>query len=283
MEPFPLVLVVVAGFAFVASEFQSKPIVAFQDSLIEETSDDSNARHGYHCYTRRCYYNSHCQTGQFCYYGRCCQYSYPSGYCRSQSGCKSYQCCSKHNSQQAYGICRNLKKPGEFCPLKPDGYHCGCTSGYQCQRYWGNYYWGKCVKPPCSSDSNCYKTHCCSGGQCKLKKGAGQFCPVNGADKYHCGCASGFECRRYRGNRYWGKCACSGDSSCAKTHCCSGGLCKPRKKAGEYCPLKGADIYHCGCIQGYQCTAANVGNYWGKCTKVVPPTEEPGSGIGEIE
>ena len=44
-----------------------------------------------------------------------------------------------------------------------------------------------------------------------------------------------------------------------------------------------ADIYHCGCIQGYQCTAANVGNYWGKCTKVVPPTEEPGSGIGEIE
>lgn len=51
MEPFPLVLVVVAGFAFVASEFQSKPTLAFQDSLIEETSDDSNARHGYHCYT----------------------------------------------------------------------------------------------------------------------------------------------------------------------------------------------------------------------------------------
>ena len=38
-----------------------------------------------------------------------------------------------------------------------------------------------------------------------------------------------------------------------------------------------ADIYHCGCVQGYQCTAANVGNYWGKCT------EEPGSGFGEIE
>ena len=74
MEPFPLVLVVVAGFAFVASEFQSKPTVGFQDSLIEETSDEananqlkptvgfqdslieetsdgSNARHGYHCYT----------------------------------------------------------------------------------------------------------------------------------------------------------------------------------------------------------------------------------------
>ena len=63
------------------------------------------------------------------------------------------------------------------------------------------------------------------------------------ADKYHCGCASGLECRRYRGNRYWGKCACSGDSSCAKTHCCSGGLCKPRKKAGEYCPLKGVKTY----------------------------------------
>ena len=76
MELFPLVLFVV-GFTFVASEFQSKPTVDFQDSLIEETSDeanarqvyqlkptngfedslmaatsdDSNARHGYHCYT----------------------------------------------------------------------------------------------------------------------------------------------------------------------------------------------------------------------------------------
>ena len=68
------------------------------------------------------------------------------------------------------------------------------------------------------------------------------------ADKYHCGCASGFECRRYRGNRYWGKCVkpinrCSSDSSCAKTHCCSGGQCKPRKKAGEFCPLKGVKTY----------------------------------------
>ena len=42
MEPFPLVLVVV-GFAFVASEFQSKPTNGFQDSLIEETSDEANA------------------------------------------------------------------------------------------------------------------------------------------------------------------------------------------------------------------------------------------------
>ena len=73
MELFPLVLVVV-GFAFVASEFQSKPTIGFQDSLIEETSDEANAnqlkptigfqdslieetsdeanaRHGYHCYT----------------------------------------------------------------------------------------------------------------------------------------------------------------------------------------------------------------------------------------
>jgi len=57
MEPFPLVLIVV-GLAFVASEFQSKELQeqeqelqGFQDSLIEETSDDSNARHGYHCYT----------------------------------------------------------------------------------------------------------------------------------------------------------------------------------------------------------------------------------------
>ena len=50
MEPFPLVLIVV-GLAFVASEFQSKPASYFQDTLIEETSDDSNARHGYHCYT----------------------------------------------------------------------------------------------------------------------------------------------------------------------------------------------------------------------------------------
>ena len=46
MELFPLVLVVV-GFAFVASEFQSKPTNGFQDSLIEETSDEANARHGY--------------------------------------------------------------------------------------------------------------------------------------------------------------------------------------------------------------------------------------------
>ena len=50
MEPFPLVLVVV-GLAVVASEFQSKPTSGFHDSLIEETSDEANARHGYHCYT----------------------------------------------------------------------------------------------------------------------------------------------------------------------------------------------------------------------------------------
>ena len=36
-----------------------------------------------------------------------------------------------------------------------------------------------------------------------------------------------------------------------------------------------ADIYHCGCIEGYQCKPANVGNYWGKCE------EESGSGLGE--
>ena len=72
MEPFPFVLVVV-GFAFVASEFQSKPTTDFQDTLIEETSDDSNAKHGYHCYmvsfkrTRKTYtlwqWPSSCLTG----------------------------------------------------------------------------------------------------------------------------------------------------------------------------------------------------------------------------
>lgn len=36
-----------------------------------------------------------------------------------------------------------------------------------------------------------------------------------------------------------------------------------------------ADIYHCGCVEGYECRPANVGNYWGKCV------EESGSGLGE--
>ncbi|KAL9960543.1 hypothetical protein ACROYT_G034016 [Oculina patagonica] len=128
-------------------------------------------------------------------------------------------------TNQTHGRCRELKKPNEFCPMKPDGYHCGCTEGYECKRYQNNYYWGQCKKkppPPCSSDDSCQKTHCCSGGKCK-----------------------------------------------------------PRKKAKEFCPHKGADIYNCGCIEGYFCKQYGDSSYWGTCEKVVPPTEEPGSGVGE--
>ena len=60
-------------------------------------------------------------------------------------------------------------------------------------------------------------------------------------DGYNCGCGQGYTCQRYGSNNYWGKCvaSCSSDSSCKKTECCSGRRCKPRKGAGEYCPLKG--------------------------------------------
>ena len=45
--------------------------------------------------------------------------------------------------------------------------------------------------------------------------------------------------------------------------------------------LKQLILHHCGCIEGYECQDAGVGKYWGKCVKVAPPTEEPGSGLGE--
>lgn len=65
---------------------------------------------------------------------------------------------------------------------QPDGYNCGCGQGYTCQRYGSNYYWGKCVAS-CSSDSSCKKTECCSGRRCKLRKGAGKYCPRKGVIK----------------------------------------------------------------------------------------------------
>ena len=35
-----------------------------------------------------------------------------------------------------------------------------------------------------------------------------------------------------------------------------------------------ADIYNCGCVQGFECKPAGFGRYWGKCV------EESGSGMG---
>ncbi|PFX23831.1 hypothetical protein AWC38_SpisGene11609 [Stylophora pistillata] len=52
-----------------------------------------------------------------------------------------------------------------------------------------------------------------------------------------------------------------------------------RHHSNYYCLV--ADIYNCGCIEGLECREAGVGNYWGRCVKVLPPTEEPGSGVGE--
>lgn len=171
------------------------------------------------CRNRECYYHQHCKNGYYCESPGICK-----ALCTSDSACKDSQCCAKYNSGQTYGICKDLKKPEEWCLLEPSGYQCGCAEGYECKKY--NYYWGKCKKKP--------------------------------------------------------KPACSSDSSCQKTHCCSGGQCKPRKKAKEWCPHKGADIYHCGCIEGYTCTQYEDNVYWGRCEQIVPPTEEPGSGFMEV-
>ena len=79
-------------------------------------------------------------------------------------------------------------------------------------------------------------------------------------DHYHCGCVQGFECRRYRNSYYWGKCSCYSDTSCQKTHCCSGGQCKPKKKANGYCPLKG--------VKRLDAFENNYGaKVWGRCNE----------------
>ncbi|RMX59006.1 hypothetical protein pdam_00018174 [Pocillopora damicornis] len=174
-----------------------------------------------------------------------------------------------------------------YCLARGCYYNGHCPSGYYCHRY----YRRCCRLNPrrCSHKSHCSSSQCCAKysyqyyGYCRSLKQPGGWCPWKGPDGYNCGCGQGYTCQRYGSNYYWGKCvaSCSRDSSCKKTECCSGRRCKPRKGAGKYCPRKGADIYHCGCIEGYECQDAGVGKYWGKCVKVAPPTEEPGSGLGE--
>ncbi|XP_022793540.1 keratin-associated protein 5-2-like [Stylophora pistillata] len=144
----------------------------------------------------------------------------------------------------------------------------------------------------CTHQSHCSRTQCCakhfsshSYGSCKSLKRPGGRCPWKKPDGYNCGCVQGYYCKRYGWNNYWGKCVkkprtCSSDSSCRKSECCSGRRCKLRRKEGDCCPRIGADIYNCGCIEGLECREAGVGNYWGRCVKVLPPTEEPGSGVG---
>ncbi|KAJ7351894.1 hypothetical protein OS493_034801 [Desmophyllum pertusum] len=68
--------------------------------------------------------------------------------------------------------------------------------------------------------------------------------------------------------------SCSSDDGCQKSHFCSGGKCKPLKKANEWCPRKEADIFNCGCIEGYYCKPYELHKYWGKCEE-----EESGSGL----
>ncbi|XP_074609153.1 uncharacterized protein LOC141863504 [Acropora palmata] len=94
---------------------------------------------------------------------------------------------------------------------------------------------------------------------------------------YYCQCRANFRCYYYG---YYGRKCCGwvyqqpGCSRCQESQCCSNNVCKPLRKPGQACPLKGADRYFCDCVQGYECKPAGYGPYWGKCV------EESGSGMG---
>ena len=68
------------------------------------------------------------------------------------------------------------------------------------------------------------------------------------AKRYYCGCANGLTC--VGGSyRHYGKCytVCSSTAECRSSQCCSNSVCKPLKKPGRGCPLKGVittDIRH---------------------------------------
>ena len=67
------------------------------------------------CRKRECYYHNQCKQGYYCAAGIC--KALP-GACSSHGSCKDTQCCSKYHPGQTTGICRELKKPNEFCPMK---------------------------------------------------------------------------------------------------------------------------------------------------------------------
>ena len=79
-------------------------------------SRDQTCVNGF-CRKRECYYHSQCKQGYQCVNGEC---KAVPGYCTSHSSCTAshVQCCSKYHAQQVGGLCRNLKKPGEWCPMK---------------------------------------------------------------------------------------------------------------------------------------------------------------------
>ncbi|XP_067025310.1 uncharacterized protein [Acropora muricata] len=153
-------------------------------------------------------------------------------------------------------------------------YYCRCRANYQCSiTNYGFYRQYRCCRRP-STCSSCSASQCCLHGRCQALKTYLQWCPRSAAAKrYNCGCANGLKCL---GDYYYhyGKCHCSSNAVCGASRCCSNNSCKPLKKPGEACPLKGADIYNCGCVQGFECKPAGFGRYWGKCV------EESGSGMG---
>ena len=65
------------------------------------------------CRNRECYYHQHCKNGYYCESPGICK-----ALCTSDSACKDSQCCAKYNSGQTYGICKDLKKPEEWCLLE---------------------------------------------------------------------------------------------------------------------------------------------------------------------
>ncbi|XP_074609604.1 uncharacterized protein LOC141863813 [Acropora palmata] len=152
-------------------------------------------------------------------------------------------------------------------------FNCRCRANFRC--YYNGYYGRKCCgwvyqQPSCP---RCQASQCCKRGRCQALRTYLQWCPLSSAAKrYSCGCANGLKCL---GGYYYhyGKCYCSSNAACGTSRCCSNNVCKPLRRPGLACPLKGADRFYCGCVQGYECKPAGYGRYWGKCV------EESGSGM----
>ncbi|XP_073229748.1 uncharacterized protein [Porites lutea] len=102
-------------------------------------------KRGYVCVNRKCVKmecgsDFGCKIGDHCVGGFC---KPQKDFCKTDGDCSKDQCCVIKGNGERGGVCKSLRKPGDWCPLKQNLQACPCVSGYVCN-VTNNVVWGKC-------------------------------------------------------------------------------------------------------------------------------------------
>ena len=136
-----------------------------------------------------------------------------------------------YNSQCPQGqYCDYYRKCCKSNTQRPCSHHTHCPQGWYC-----DYIVRICQvgERRCSHNYHCSRDQVCVKGKCQKRQ-----C------YYHNQCKQGHQCVNGICNAIPGY--CTSQSSCSASQCCAkyyqhpqvGGLCRDRKKAGDWCPMK---------------------------------------------